>query len=97
MSLENSGAAIPGPPRPGTAMGGGERGERGLAGPKATCDPWHPDEPLTMYCLVCRTAVCCECVKEATRHQGHDVQSLSTAVKQQKVGVYTVVYSGKKC
>uniref|UniRef100_A0A7E4VYM5 B box-type domain-containing protein n=1 Tax=Panagrellus redivivus TaxID=6233 RepID=A0A7E4VYM5_PANRE len=44
----------------------------------------HLDEVLTMYCTVCKTPVCCHCIQEI-RHTGHEMQSLVTAVKGQKV------------
>uniref|UniRef100_A0A914YWF0 B box-type domain-containing protein n=1 Tax=Panagrolaimus superbus TaxID=310955 RepID=A0A914YWF0_9BILA len=47
------------------------------------CDK-HFDEFLTMFCASCRIPVCCHCVQEI-RHTGHEMQSIQTAVKSQKV------------
>lgn len=44
----------------------------------------HPSELLSMYCTICRTAVCCVCLQEI-RHTNHDVQSLEKTCKSQKV------------
>ncbi|KAI1720866.1 b-box zinc finger domain-containing protein [Ditylenchus destructor] len=46
-----------------------------------TCEV-HSAEPLSMYCVICRVAVCCQCLM--SRHANHQVQSLSTAAKTQK-------------
>uniref|UniRef100_A0A0N5AVF9 B box-type domain-containing protein n=1 Tax=Syphacia muris TaxID=451379 RepID=A0A0N5AVF9_9BILA len=43
----------------------------------------HPTETLSMYCNICRTAVCCVCLQEI-RHINHDVQSLEKTCKAQK-------------
>ncbi|KAI6189697.1 hypothetical protein M3Y97_00036800 [Aphelenchoides bicaudatus] len=43
----------------------------------------HTDEFLTMYCLVCNTAICCKCIN-STKHNNHNVQSLATTVKTHK-------------
>ncbi|VDN58860.1 unnamed protein product [Dracunculus medinensis] len=45
----------------------------------------HPTEVLTMYCVICRTAICCICLQEI-RHSNHDVQSIEKMCKCQKVG-----------
>ncbi|KAI6236813.1 hypothetical protein M3Y95_00198400 [Aphelenchoides besseyi] len=47
------------------------------------CCSEHSDEILTMFCLVCNTPVCCQCIK-TPRHNSHNVQSLSTTVKTHK-------------
>uniref|UniRef100_A0A0R3RYK4 B box-type domain-containing protein n=1 Tax=Elaeophora elaphi TaxID=1147741 RepID=A0A0R3RYK4_9BILA len=44
----------------------------------------HPCEILSMYCMICRSAVCCQCLQE-TKHSNHDVQSLDKICKTQKV------------
>ncbi|KAL6743673.1 hypothetical protein Aduo_016690 [Ancylostoma duodenale] len=44
----------------------------------------HKGEALTMFCLVCKTAVCCLCLQEV-KHSSHDVQALSATCKAQKV------------
>ncbi|VDN82467.1 unnamed protein product [Brugia pahangi] len=44
----------------------------------------HPLENLSMYCMICRLAVCCQCLQE-TKHSNHDVQSLDKICKTQKV------------
>lgn len=42
------------------------------------------NELLTLYCLTCKLAACNQCVNE-NRHHSHDVQSISTMCKAQKV------------
>lgn len=44
----------------------------------------HSDENLSMYCVLCRTTVCCVCVQDG-RHINHDVQPLGATCKTQKV------------
>ncbi|KAJ1370976.1 hypothetical protein KIN20_032830 [Parelaphostrongylus tenuis] len=43
----------------------------------------HNSETLSMFCLVCKTAVCCLCLQEI-KHSSHDVQALSATCKAQK-------------
>uniref|UniRef100_A0A0M3IYZ6 B box-type domain-containing protein n=1 Tax=Anisakis simplex TaxID=6269 RepID=A0A0M3IYZ6_ANISI len=43
----------------------------------------HPTELLSMYCVVCRMAICGVCLQEI-RHTNHDVQSLEKTCKTQK-------------
>ncbi|XP_049834538.1 E3 ubiquitin-protein ligase TRIM9 isoform X2 [Schistocerca gregaria] len=43
----------------------------------------HDDEPLSLYCLVCKAAVCASCVHDS-RHASHDVQPINTMCKAQK-------------
>uniref|UniRef100_A0A183U2G4 B box-type domain-containing protein n=1 Tax=Toxocara canis TaxID=6265 RepID=A0A183U2G4_TOXCA len=47
----------------------------------------HATEILSMYCMVCRMAVCGICLQEI-RHTNHDVQSLEKTCKAQKVGIF---------
>ena len=51
----------------------------------------HPEERLSMYCVLCKMAVCCVCVEDG-RHINHHVQPLGAMCKTQKVSyiVYTV-------
>uniref|UniRef100_A0A915DML2 E3 ubiquitin-protein ligase TRIM9 n=1 Tax=Ditylenchus dipsaci TaxID=166011 RepID=A0A915DML2_9BILA len=65
----------------GSACSGGAAED--LLSPKERLCDSHPDETLTMYCMVCRITVCCQCLSEP-RHANHEVQSLSSAVKTQK-------------
>lgn len=46
----------------------------------------HPEENLTMYCLICRENVCYLCIQDATGHLNHDVQATSSICKSHKVG-----------
>uniref|UniRef100_A0A915PLC5 B box-type domain-containing protein n=1 Tax=Setaria digitata TaxID=48799 RepID=A0A915PLC5_9BILA len=46
--------------------------------------PSHSCENLSMYCMICRLAVCCQCLQEP-KHSNHDVQSLDKICKTQKV------------
>lgn len=43
----------------------------------------HADEALSLYCLVCRAAVCALCLHD-TRHAHHDVQAINAMCKAQK-------------
>lgn len=45
----------------------------------------HLTETLTMFCLVCKVPVCCLCL-QGGQHGTHDVQSLGSMGKAQKVG-----------
>ncbi|TKR60484.1 hypothetical protein L596_027725 [Steinernema carpocapsae] len=44
---------------------------------------FHENEILTMFCVVCKSAVCCMCLQEI-RHQNHEVHSLHNTCKSQK-------------
>ncbi|KAJ1519332.1 hypothetical protein ONE63_004630 [Megalurothrips usitatus] len=44
----------------------------------------HAEEALSLYCLVCRAAVCGLCLHD-TRHAHHDVQAINAMCKAQKV------------
>lgn len=44
----------------------------------------HQDENLSMYCLVCKIAVCGQCLMDS-RHTSHDVQAIALMCKAQKV------------
>lgn len=44
----------------------------------------HDDEPLAMYCLVCKAPACALCLQDS-RHSSHDVQPINTMCKAQKV------------
>lgn len=46
--------------------------------------PDHDEENLSMYCMVCKVAVCALCLHD-TRHTSHDVQAISSMCKAQKV------------
>lgn len=46
--------------------------------------PEHDDEVLSMYCMVCKQAVCALCLHD-TRHTSHDVQAIAAMCKAQKV------------
>lgn len=46
----------------------------------------HKDEILTMFCEVCRIAICAKCFNSSeVRHLNHEIQSLASAAKSQKV------------
>lgn len=45
----------------------------------------HPEEHLTMYCMVCKTPVCKSCLLDS-RHNSHDLQPINAICKAQKVG-----------
>lgn len=46
----------------------------------------HPEEHLNMYCMVCKTPVCKNCLLDA-RHISHDLQPINAICKAQKVSV----------
>ena len=48
----------------------------------------HPDEKLSMYCVLCRTTVCSVCMQDG-RHINHDFQPLGATCKAQKVSTGT--------
>ncbi|XP_044731893.1 E3 ubiquitin-protein ligase TRIM9 isoform X2 [Chrysoperla carnea] len=43
----------------------------------------HEEEPLSMYCMVCKVPVCAVCLRD-TRHTSHDVQAINSMCKAQK-------------
>lgn len=45
---------------------------------------------MSMFCLVCKTAVCCLCLQEV-KHSSHDVQALSATCKAQKAELSTTL------
>ena len=45
----------------------------------------HSDENLSLYCVLCKTSVCCVCVQDG-QHINHDAQPLGAMCKAQKVG-----------
>lgn len=49
--------------------------------------PEHEEEILSMYCMVCKQAVCALCLHD-TRHTSHDVQAIAAMCKAQKVNIY---------
>lgn len=44
----------------------------------------HCTEPLTVFCLTCKSALCQRCLCDS-RHQCHEIQSIATICKSQKV------------
>lgn len=44
----------------------------------------HNTEALSMFCLTCKLALCQQCLSD-NRHQSHDIQSIATICKSQKV------------
>lgn len=44
----------------------------------------HPDESLSMYCVLCKLTICCVCSQEG-RHFKHQVQPMGAMCKIQKV------------
>ena len=52
----------------------------------------HGDESLSMYCVLCKTTVCCVCIQDG-RHFNHHAQPMGAMCKAQKVGpVYRVIF-----
>jgi len=45
----------------------------------------HAEEPLSLYCMLCRVAACPQCVLQDSRHASHDVQAITAMCKAQKV------------
>ena len=48
----------------------------------------HADENLSLYCVLCKTSVCCVCVQDG-QHINHDAQPLGAMCKSQKVCTIT--------
>lgn len=44
----------------------------------------HCTETLTVFCLTCKIALCQQCLSD-NRHQSHEIQSIATICKSQKV------------
>lgn len=44
----------------------------------------HCTEALSMFCLTCKIALCQQCLSD-NRHQSHEIQSIATICKSQKV------------
>lgn len=44
----------------------------------------HCTEPLSVFCLTCKIALCQQCLSD-NRHQSHEIQSIATICKSQKV------------
>lgn len=53
-----------------------------VAGREPRCGE-HQEEALSMYCMLCKTAVCLLCLQDG-RHINHDVQALGSMCKAQK-------------
>lgn len=45
----------------------------------------HASEPLTVYCLTCRNALCTHCLNDNRHQVGHDVQAITAISKSHKV------------
>lgn len=45
----------------------------------------HPDEILSMYCLICKESVCYLCIQQGNKHLNHDVQATTAIFKAHKV------------
>lgn len=46
----------------------------------------HCTETLSIFCLTCKIALCQQCLSD-NRHQSHEIQSIATICKSQKVNV----------
>lgn len=44
----------------------------------------HCSEPLSIFCLTCKLALCSQCLAD-NRHQSHEIQSIAMICKSQKV------------
>ena len=58
----------------------------------------HAEEPLSLYCMLCKVAACPQCVLQDSRHASHDVQAITAMCKAQKVGtiffyLYSMIFS----
>lgn len=38
---------------------------------------FHPDSPLSYYCVTCVEPICSDCAMFGTEHKGHDFEKLS--------------------
>lgn len=50
----------------------------------------HCTEALTVFCLTCKIALCQQCLGD-NRHQSHEIQSIATICKSQKVNACTTL------
>ena len=78
-----------GPPR-GSWQSNGAKGSRGLAAePTPVCND-HNCEPLTLYCALCKIAICALCLRDRHATHPHDVLPLAAACKAQKVSLFNL-------
>lgn len=52
----------------------------------------HCTETLTVFCLTCMKSLCQHCLSD-NRHQSHEIQSIATICKSQKVKMARTLYS----
>lgn len=52
----------------------------------------HCTETLSVFCLTCKIALCQQCLSD-NRHQSHEIQSIATICKSQKVNWNGTVFS----
>jgi len=48
----------------------------------------HADETLSLYCVECRSAVCCLCVDNGGRHSSHQIKPLGAMSRNVKVSLH---------
>lgn len=55
----------------------------------------HCTETLSMFCLTCKIALCQQCLSD-NRHQSHEIQSIATICKSQKVKLHAQTHREKE-
>ncbi|XP_017893587.1 E3 ubiquitin-protein ligase TRIM9 isoform X1 [Ceratina calcarata] len=73
-----------GPPRGSWQSNGGARGSRGSAAETTPLCADHNGEPLSLYCALCKAAICTLCLRDRHTAHPHDVLPLAAACKAQK-------------
>lgn len=84
-----------GPPR-GSWQSNGGGGGKGSRGPALETTPAcndHNGEPLTLYCALCKIAICALCLRDRHAAHPHDVLPLAAACKAQKVSFFFILLS----
>lgn len=80
-----------GPPRGSWQSNGGGKGARGPAAETTPLCTDHNGEPLTLYCALCKIAICAHCLRDRHAAHPHDVLPLAAACKAQKVSIYPLL------
>lgn len=80
-----------GPPR-GSWQSNGVKGSRGLGAEGTPICNDHNGEAVTLYCALCKIAICSLCLRDRHGAHSHDVLPLAAACKAQKVSTLIIVY-----
>ncbi|PBC29951.1 Tripartite motif-containing protein [Apis cerana cerana] len=79
-----------GPPRGSWQSNGGGKGVRGSNAETTPLCTDHNGEPLTLYCALCKIAICALCLRDRHAAHPHDVLPLAAACKAQKASIFNV-------